>query len=93
VSLDFRELKFGLVNGDYVYDSNALDSFLTERGRDPEETLEQDGVLSVILDWYIEHRHAGGAEDPFIEDLVQEARLSHCAVNPRSNWDWTRSVL
>jgi hypothetical protein len=84
VSLDFRELKFGLVNGDYVYDSNALDSFLTERGRDPEETLEQDGVLSVILDWYIEHRHAGGAEDPFIEDLVQEARLSRGIISSQT---------
>jgi hypothetical protein len=84
VSLDFSELKFGLVNGDYVYDSHALDSFLTGRGINPEETLERKGVLSVILDWYIEHRHAGGSEDPVIEDLIQEARLSRGVISTQA---------
>jgi hypothetical protein len=82
VTLDFEELKFGLAGGDYVYDSHALDRFLTERGLDPEDIFEREEIFSVILGWYLEHRIQGGAENRLIEDLAQEAQLSRGRTLP-----------
>ncbi len=39
-----------------------------------------------------EYRLFGVTANPFGENN-RDDYVSHCAVNPRSNWDWTRSVL